>query len=599
MSIAQSHDEEKNEFPLSAKGALWKIRDYDIHTARGLEQRFHLTSMVAQLLAQRGVTFDTAEDFLTPTLKHALPDPSHLLDMDKAVARIIQAVQQQEAIVIFGDYDVDGATSSALLKRYFAMLGVQVKVYIPDRMQEGYGLNSEALLELRAQGADVCISVDCGTVSFEPIAKASQAGLDVIVIDHHLSTETLPEAVAVVNPNRIDETSPHGTLAAVGVSFLLVVALNRALRAQGFFTQARKEPAIMGLLDLVALGTVCDVMLLTGLNRVLVTQGLKVMAKRQNLGLRVLCDLANLESAPTAYHLGFVLGPRINACGRIGIADYGTTLLSTHDIDEAYSIAQKLGTLNEERKALEKLILDEAMEQAAQLDDDVSMIIVCGEGWHPGVIGIVASRLKEHFNKPAAVIAFDGDEGKASARSVGGVNLGAAITRAKQMDLLIAGGGHAMAAGFTVDRHRLDDFMQYMDESLKQDVMAYSKQRVVKAEGALPVTAMTLKLAKELEQLQPYGNGNPQPRFILSDVLVDYVKPAGTDHLMVMLKDGTIGAAPKRSYKAMAFRVKDTALGEMLLQATGKRLHLLGKIQINLWQQVERVEFIIDDACEV
>ncbi len=589
-------DQKISTFPLSVNGYSWKVKQYDLPTSKVLSQRFNLPEAVANILAMRGVTLEDAQEFLEPSLKNSLPDPSHLLDMDKAVERIVTAITSDQKIAIFGDYDVDGATSSALLNRYFTMLGHSAIVYIPDRINEGYGPNSEALLGLREQGADVCITVDCGTVSFDPIADAQAAGLDMIVMDHHLSVETLPKACAVVNPNRIDESSPHRNLAAVGVCFLFVVGINRALRAAGYFTH-RKEPNIMSLLDLVALGTVCDVMTLTGLNRVFVTQGLKVMGNRQNMGIRTLCDTANLDSRPSAYHLGFVLGPRINACGRIGVADYGTRLLSTNNPDEAYTLALELDRLNQERKAIEQTILEEALAQAETLPEDAAIIMVAKEGWHPGVIGIVASRLKEKYGKPSAVIALDNGIGKASARSVSGVNLGSAVTSARMEGLLVAGGGHAMAAGFTVEADKLPAFTDYMNQRLRAGVEAYGQHKIFEAEVILHVSGISVRLAKMLEQLGPFGNGNPQPRFIIENALVELVKLAGQEHLMVMVKDGSVGGNPKSRCKAMAFRCVGTPMGDLLQASHGKRLHLAGKINVNIWQQIERAEFIIDDVC--
>jgi len=608
-SLANNIKDTMPDFPVSVNGNQWQVDDYDNATALAISQRFSIPDIVARIMVSRDIYLDDAESFLNPSLQNSLPDPSHLKDMDKAVDRIIEALNNYKKnnykknnaknvnIAVFGDYDVDGATSTSVLKRYFKMLSVDINTYIPDRINEGYGPNTEALLKLREQGAELCITVDCGTVSFEPFAEAKKAGLDIIVMDHHLGNASLPEAVAVVNPNRIDEESPHRNLAAVGVCFLFIVAINRALRQQGWFKDI-KEPNILSLLDLVALGTVCDVMTLTNLNRVFVSQGLKVMAKRHNLGLKTLSDIAGLDTKPKSYHLGFVIGPRINACGRIGIADFGTKLLTTNNAEEAKRIGDKLNILNAERKAIEQVILDEAMLQAEKQQHDQAVIMVAKEGWHSGVIGIVASRIKERFGKPTAVISLENGVGKASARSISGVDLGSVVTSAKMDGLLVAGGGHSMAAGFTIEENKLEDFRKYLNENLMDIVTEKSANKVLKLNAVLGISSVSAHLVDKLSLLEPYGNGNPEPRFVITNAKVQMVKIVGQGgHIMVMLQDGGAVSSSSKKCKAMCFRAVDTPLGDALMAAKGKVIHVAGKIKINDWNGNRQAELFIDDIC--
>ena len=440
----------------SLSGRAWRARGGDARAALALAQRFGFSEIVGRLLASRGVGEEDCERFLAPTLRDGLPDPSHLRDMDRAVARLVDAIRNDETIAIFGDYDVDGATSSALLKRFFAAVGARAIIYVPDRQREGYGPNEAALAKLQAQGARVVVTVDCGITAHRPLEAAAARGLDVIVVDHHLGEPSLPQAYAVIDPNRLDEESVHGVLAAVGVTFLLVTGVNRALRQAGWY-QTRPAPDLLQWLDLVALGTVCDIVPLTGVNRALVAQGLKVMRRRANTGIAALSDVAGVGEKLDAYHAGFILGPRVNAGGRVGEADLGARLLSTDDPVEARALAVHLDMLNAERRQIEADVLDAAVAQveSAPLGP---IIFAAGEGWHPGVIGIVASRLKDRFNRPACVVALQDGVGRGSARSVAGFPIGPAIIAAQQAGLLINGGGHAMAAGLTVAAEKLNEF---------------------------------------------------------------------------------------------------------------------------------------------
>ena len=551
---------------------------------------------MARLLAAREVGLDEVPDFLDPTLRKFLPDPSHLKDMDAAVARLVRAVREGEKIVVFGDYDVDGATSSALLARFFRAAGGNIGVYIPDRRKEGYGPNAPALLKIKAEGAAVVVTVDCGVTAFEPLAEARRAGLDVIVIDHHQAEIALPEALAVVDPNRVDDGSPHKQLAAVGVAFLLAVGVNRALREAGWYGEQRPEPDIRQWLDLVALGTVCDVVPLTGVNRALVRQGLSVMGRRGNAGLAALADVARLREAPGAYHLGFLLGPRVNAGGRVGQADLGARLLSSDDQHEVGALAVRLDEFNAERRAIERDVLDQAIARIEGLYGPErkglpSALMVESEGWHIGVIGIVASRLVERYGRPAFVIGMDGEVGKGSGRSVRGVDLGAAVIAARQEGLLINGGGHAMAAGLTVAKTALPDLARFLDERIAPQLGAAPAVRELGIDAALSPAAATHDLVEMIEQAGPFGAGNALPRFALTSVRVNYAQPVGEGHVRC-----TLVGAERGRVDAIAFRAQQSALGPALLDPARPILHVAGALRIDRYNGRESVRLQIDDA---
>ncbi|MCZ6591291.1 MAG: single-stranded-DNA-specific exonuclease RecJ, partial [Alphaproteobacteria bacterium] len=545
----------------SVTGRRWVYRASDDRAGLMLAQRLDLPEVVGRLLAARGVDIDNAQRFLNPTLRDALPDPNCLKDMDRAVDRLIAALQASEPIAIFGDYDVDGATSSALLARFFAAVGAPVRIYIPDRIREGYGPNAPALLRLRAEGIKVVITVDCGITAFEALDDAAQAGIDVIVVDHHVAEPRLPAAAAVINPNRLDDESGLGMLAAVGVSFLLAVALNRGLRAAGWYgADGRSEPDLLNLLDLVALGTVCDVVKLEGLNRAFVTQGLRVMARRRNTGLAALADVARVNEKPSEYHAGFVLGPRVNAGGRVGEASLGARLLTTGDADEATELAQALDSFNAERQAIEAEVLEEALTVVAEEGSEAPLVFVAGEGWHAGVIGIVASRLKDKYARPALVIGLDGDIGKGSGRSVDGVDLGSAVIAARQVGLLINGGGHKMAAGLTVERGKLSELREFIGERIGAAVAAGQATPTLNVDASVRLAGATAALVAAIQQLAPFGAGNPEPRFVLPSVRVAKADVVGKGHVRCILSDGGKGRL-----KAIAFRAVGEPLGDALL----------------------------------
>jgi len=583
------------EVARSVTGRRWVYREGDDRAGLMLAQRLGLPEVVGRLLAARGIGIDEARHFLNPTLRDALPDPNCLMDMDRAVERLITAVQESEPIAIFGDYDVDGATSSALLARFFAAIGAPVRIYIPDRIREGYGPNAPALLRLRAEGVKVVVTVDCGITAFEALDDAAQAALDVIVVDHHVAEPRLPAAAAVVNPNRLDDTSGLGMLAAVGVSFLLAVALNRGLREAGWYEpDGRSEPDLLALLDLVALGTVCDVVRLEGLNRAFVTQGLRVMARRSNTGLAALSDTAHINEKPSEYHAGFILGPRVNAGGRVGEASLGARLLTTGDTAEATQLAQQLDGFNAERQAIEAEVLEEALAFAAEGVTDAPLIFVAGEGWHPGVIGIVASRLKEKYQRPALVIGLDGDTGKGSGRSIEGVDLGSAIIAARQAGLLINGGGHKMAAGLTVERARLSELQAFLGERIGDALAAGEAIPTLNVDASIRLGGATPELIAAIQQLAPFGAGNPEPRFVLPGVRVATADVVGKGHVRCILTDGGKGRL-----KAIAFRAAGEPLGDALLNTRGLALQLAGKIRLDTWQGRAGVQLIIDDAAQI
>ncbi|HYM30959.1 MAG TPA: single-stranded-DNA-specific exonuclease RecJ [Candidatus Cybelea sp.] len=574
----------------SLTGRRWRARTRDDRLALALTQRLGVPEVVGRVLAGRGVGLENCDGFLNPTLKALLPDPSSFRDMDVAAARLGLGVKAGERIVIFGDYDVDGATSASLLKLYFRSVGVDVGVYVPDRMREGYGPNAAAMKRLAGDRVTLVITVDCGISAFDALAAAAEAGLDVVVVDHHLAEPALPRAVAVINPNRVDETAGHRQLAAVGVTYLLVVALNRTLRAEGWFKD-RPEPNLLQWLDLVALGTVCDVVPLTGLNRAFVAQGLKVMAERANPGLAALADVAGLREPPGCYHLGFLLGPRVNAGGRVGKSDLGTRLLTCTDPDEAKALALELDRLNAERRAIEAMVQEQAAKQIAAGNTEDALLVATGAGWHQGVIGIVAGRLKEQYRRPTFVIAIDDGIGKGSGRSVPGVDLGAAVTAARQAGLLINGGGHAMAAGITVAADRIAELTAFLRQRLAPQMSSISSAHSLGLDGALAVSGATPSLIDLLERAGPYGAGHAEPRFAVTSARVVQASVVGEKHVRCILQ-GQDGSR----LKAVAFRALDSALGEALLKSAGAPLHVAGALRADHWRGERRAQLIIEDA---
>lgn len=580
----------------SKSGVIWQKKPFSSRKSLMIQQRFRLPEALANILASKEIEIDEIENFLHPTLKQTLPNPLDLIDMGMAVDLTIAKIQQQQKIVIFGDYDVDGATSCALLKKFFLEIGVEVEIYIPDRLKEGYGPNVEAFTKLCNQGANLIITVDCGTSSFEPILLAHKKNVEVIVIDHHLGAEELPKAI-VVNPNRLDETFLEKNIAAVAVSYLFLVALSSALKKKNFYEKnGIKPPNLLQFLDLVALGTVCDVMPLRGINRTFVHQGLRVAQKRENLGLKNLADIAGIDQSLNSYHLGFVIGPRINAGGRIGKCSLGADLLSSNNELQTHKISKELHDLNAQRQFLEKQTTQEAINKIEKNQlQQKPIIIVAQENWHIGVVGIVASRLKEIYNKPTAVIALEDEIGKASCRSITGVNLGAAIINAKLAEIIIAGGGHAMAAGFTIAKNRINDLQDFLCKSLGEDVAEHGKFITKNFYDYLDINSANMFLAENLTKLEPHGVGNQKPRFIFKNLIVEDFRVIGRDqnHLSCIFSSKDALNKNKR-LRAIAFNVVDSEIGEQLMRK-GEALIIAGQLNINYWQGNKNLQIVIED----
>jgi len=583
----------------SVCGRAWRDRLDERATSRALAiaQRHNIPELLARVLAGRGVEIDEVESFLDPTVRQLMPDPHVVTAMEAAALRIADAVIRGEHVAIFGDYDVDGATSSALLARFLRIAGLDPIVHIPDRIFEGYGPNVEAIRALAERGAKLLITVDCGTTSIEPLSAARALGLDVIVIDHHQADESLPDAL-VVNPNRLDDLSELGHLAAVGVVFLTVVAVNRVLRARGFWTVARPEPDLLSFLDIVALGTVADVVPLKGLNRAFVAKGLLALRRRDNVGLTALMDVARLSGPPEPWHLGFLLGPRINAGGRIGRADLGAQLLRTDDPAEAGSIAAELDRLNRERQTLELAMLAEADAEATAalgIEEKGAVVVTAAPGWHPGVVGLIAARLKERFNRPAFAIALEpGGIGTGSGRSIAGVDLGKAVRRAVAEGLLLKGGGHAMAAGITVKREALAPFRAYLEGELAEAVTAARADQSLLIDGAVSAAGANAEMIATIAGAGPFGAGNPEPVVALPAHTLAYAEVVGQTHVRARLRsgDGT-------TMNAIAFRAAGQPLGQALLQNRGQPVHAAGTLSIDRWNGAERVQLRLIDIAAV
>jgi len=583
----------------SARDLAWfdRLHASAANLAAAISQRFGLPELLGRILAARGIGLDDVADVMDPRLKNLMPDPGSLRDVATGAERLGEAIVARQQIAIFGDYDVDGASSSALMSRFLSAHGLEPRIYIPDRMTEGYGPNPTAIEMLIDEGAELIVTVDCGTTSETSLAAARARGIDVVVIDHHQADEALPQAAAIVNPNRQDDLSGLGDLCAAGVVFLVLVATVRALRTRNWYRDGRNEPSLLEWLDLVALATVCDVVPLTGLNRAFVVQGLQVMRMRRNTGLRALADVAGLTSPPNTYHLGFVLGPRINAGGRIGDAALGSKLLSSDDELEAGRIAELLDRLNRERKAMEDEILQTALVEAEMTLDaepDLPLLVAGSEDWHTGLVGLGASRLTERFSRPSMVIAWDrGNEGTGSLRSVGGADIGAAVRAAVSAGILIKGGGHTMAAGVTISRDKLEDVRAFLIERLQSAVDMARDEAGLEVDGALTAGAVTKELVDLIERAGPYGAGNPTPRFVFPAHYCNFAKIVGEAHVRCSLVAGD-----KSRLSAIAFRAATTPVGDALLNSGGLPLHVLGHLKKDTWRGRERIDLIIDDVAK-
>ena len=568
----------------------------DERRAELIAQRFALPLPVARIIASRGIPVDDVANFINPKLQNLMPDPFCMKDMEKAAKRIAEAIVKKQKVAIIGDYDVDGATSSSVLRLYLESVGIEPEIHIPER-DEGYGPSRQAFDEFAALGAELVITVDCGTTAFDVFDYAGSLNIPVIVLDHHEAEVRLPEVYAVVNPKRLDESDDYPYLkymAAVGVVFCTIVAVNRELRKQGFFA-GREEPNLLQWLDLVALGTVCDVVPLLGLNRAFVRQGLRIMSLRSNTGLRALIDKSGISEAPSAFHLGYVLGPRINACGRVGEASLGNKLLCSRDDFQAGQLADKLNEFNAQRKEIEAYVLLSAIEMLEGTPQEYPIAFAAGKDWHQGVVGIVAGKLKERYNVPAFVMSIEPDEVKGSARSVPGVDLGALIIAAKEKGLLTKGGGHTMAAGFSLSGDKIEAFRRFAGEYVRQKLGEEDVAPVIEVDSALDLLGANTDFAAALELLEPFGAGNAEPKIVLEHVRI--VKPGivGAGHVRCFLTSGNGG-----SLKAMAFKIADTELGKTLLNSQGAVFDIAGVLRRDNWQGRNSVQFIIDDAirCE-
>ena len=600
MALPAIHLEPGDRFFLgverSFSGRAWKDRLDERGSARALAiaQRYGLDELLARVLAGRNVDVDEVESYLDPTIKRLMPEPHSVTDMEVASGRIADAAIRGESVAIFGDYDVDGATASALLCRYLRHCGLDPIVHIPDRIFEGYGPNIDAIRSFAERGVKLLVTVDCGVTSLEPLAEAKKIGLETVVIDHHQADEKLPDAVAIVDPNRADDLSGLGHLAAVGLVFLTLVAVTRELRRRDFWNGSRSEPDLLSLLHLVALGTVADVVPLKGLNRAFVAKGLIALRRREHLGPTALMDAARLSGPPEPWHLGFLLGPRINAGGRIGRADLGVRLLLEEDPSEAARIAAELDRLNRERQQIEQATLAQAEAEALAalgLEEKGAVVVTASEGWHPGVVGLVAARLKERYGRPAFAIALEpGGTGTGSGRSIAGVDLGRAVRQAVRDGLLLKGGGHAMAAGVTLKKDALGAFRAFLEDTLATQVENARRDSALLIDGAVSAGGFNLSLAELLARAGPYGAGNPEPMLALPAHTLAYADPVGENHIRARFRSGD-----GKLVNAIAFRAAGHPLGKALLENRGRNVHAAGNIAIDRWQGEERVQFRLTD----
>ncbi len=577
----------------SLGGNLWKISEADERAAEQMVQRYNIPYITARVMVLRGVGVDDAPLYLEPKINALMPNPFVLKDMQKAAERIALAVRKKQKIAIIGDYDVDGATSSSVLRLFLEAVGNPPVIHIPER-DEGYGPSRQAVDDFHAQGADLLITSDCGTTAFEVLEYAVSLGMDVIVLDHHEAESRLPQVYAVVNPKRLDEDNDYPYLrwmAAVGVVFMTVVAVNRELREAAFYQGDIKEPDLMKWLDLVALGTVCDVVPLKGLNRAYVSQGLKIMNARRNIGLAALMDKAGIAGVPTAFHMGFVLGPRINACGRVGEASMGNRLLCAQDTYQADLLAEKLNEFNLQRKDIENYVMLKAIEILEGTPQTYPIAFVYGRDWHQGVIGIVAGKLKERYNLPAFVMSIEDDEVKGSARSVPQVDLGALIIAAKEKGLLTKGGGHTMAAGFSLNEDKLEEFREFAGKYVIDKIGGEAITPVIEIDAVLDAAGATLELAESLEKLEPFGAGNSEPKLLLKNVRIVRPSLVGVGHVRCVLVSSNGG-----SLKAMAFRSADNEIGKTLLNSKGDVYDVVGVLRKDTWGGRVSVQFLIDDV---
>jgi single-stranded-DNA-specific exonuclease len=575
---------------ISINGKKWTPKKYDKDEILFLKENFSLDEITSKLLSIRKIKKEDISTFLNPSIKNYMPNPDNLIDMNKSTKRTINAIIKKEKIGIFGDYDVDGATSTALLGKYFNELNLQYEIYIPDRKKEGYGPSIQSFKKLIDNGVKIIFTVDCGTLSFEAINYANDNKIDVIVLDHHQSEVNLPDAYSVVNPNRLDDKSNLQYLCAAGVTFMFLVSMNRDLRSINWFNKKNvNEPNLIDYLDLVSLGTVCDVVPLIGLNRAIVKQGLKIIKTKKNLGLKTLLDICKIESSPSIYHLGYMLGPRINAGGRVGKCSHGANLLLNKNPKNAFKLASELDQFNKERQMLEKDLLQKILNQTKDISKD-PVLILSGTNWHEGVIGIVAARLKDKYNKPVIIISINGQIGKASARSIAGFDIGSSIIAANQENIIIKGGGHKMAAGFSINISNINKFKDFIFRKFRNINEDIISEKPLYYDSIISPTAINLDFYNNVNILAPFGSGNPEPKFIIQDLKTVNGKIIGKDHIKSVLTgaDGTY-------FKAIAFNAVENDIGAYLMKKNSKLFNIAGKLSLNEWRGQSNVEFIIDD----
>ena len=574
----------------SVSGKTWISKEFNSDDINFFKTNFFLDEIVAKLLSIRSIKKEEIKSFLNPSIKNILPNPFILKDMDRAIERTISTVLKKEKVGIFGDYDVDGATSTAILGQYFKSLNIDYEIYIPDRKSEGFGPNRKALLEFINLDVNLIFTVDCGTLSFEPIDFAKEKKIDVIILDHHQSELKLPNAHSIVNPNRFDDRSELNYLCAAGVCFLFLIALNRKLREKNWFKlNSILEPDLINILDLVSLGTVCDVVPLVGLNRAIVYQGLKVLKKKNNLGLKTLIDINNIESNITTYHLGYVLGPRINAGGRVGKSTHGANLLLNTNAKETFKIASELNNYNKERQILESELLNKILNTDLQINSD-PVVILHGENWHEGIIGIIAARVKEKFNKPTIIISSTSGLGKGSARSIYGFDIGSVIMGAVQNDILVKGGGHKMAAGFTINMDKINEFKDFVFKKFMSVNMNLEDKKNYYFDSEISPSAVNIDFFEKVYSLAPFGSGNTEPRFVIQNLKVLNSKIVGEKHIKSVLL-----GSDSTALKTISFNSVENELGSYLLKKNLKSFNIVGKLSLNEWKAQKNVEFIIDD----
>ena len=579
---------------LSLTNKCWKLKNFDERETENISQNFGFSYLLAKLFNIRKINISDIDQYINPSLKDHMPDPYNLVDMEKACSRIYDSISNDEKIAIFGDYDVDGSTSTSIIVNYFRSLGIEVEYHIPNRFTEGYGPNKDIFSKFKQNRVKVIITVDCGTMSYDEMEFAKNEGLDVIVLDHHQPEITLPEAYAIVNPNRLDDNSNLNYLAAVGVTYLFLIAVNRKLRSMKWFENNNlTEPNLISFLDIIALGTICDAVPLKGINRLLVIKGIEVMTKQLNVGLKSLIDKSAIKGRISTYDLGFKLGPRINAAGRLGHSSFGTELLTATDSINADRIANELDKFNQERRTIESYVLDSAEKQVTEEKLNKKLLIVSGENWHEGVIGIIASRLKDKYHKPCVVITFSNGKAKGSGRSIKGIDLGNLVIAAKQAGIIDSGGGHSMAAGLSLNENQIENLSNFFESQLSNHLFEVMDEKMIYVDSLISSSGINLEVYDEIEKLGPFGSDNVEPNFVVKNSILASVNQIGENHLKCLIK------TPEGEFiEAMAFRSLSTSLGDQIQKNKGNSVSLLGKIKINEWGGRRTPQLHIEDIGE-